>query len=66
MNFKLTEEQRAFRDAVRAFAEKHLREGALARAHDPGYPWDVAQADGRAGAARHHHPRGATAARAAR
>ncbi|MDP3611776.1 MAG: acyl-CoA dehydrogenase family protein, partial [Rubrivivax sp.] len=43
MNFKLTEEQRAFCDAVRAFAEKHLRDGARARAHDPGYPWDVAR-----------------------
>ena len=43
MNFKLTEEQRAFCDAVRAFAERHLREGARARAHDPGYPWDVAR-----------------------
>ncbi len=43
MNFNLTEEQRAFSDAVRAFAEKHLRDGALARAHDAEYPWDVAR-----------------------
>jgi alkylation response protein AidB-like acyl-CoA dehydrogenase len=43
MNFDLTPEQQAFRDAVRGFAEKHLREGALARAHDPDHPWDVAR-----------------------
>ena len=43
MNFELTPEQQTFRDAVRGFAEKHLREGALARAHDPAYPWDVAR-----------------------
>jgi len=43
MNFNLTEEQQAFRDAVTAFAERHLREGALARAHSGDYPWDVAR-----------------------
>ena len=43
MNFELTTEQAAFRDAVRGFAEKHLREGALARAHSPDHPWDVAR-----------------------
>jgi alkylation response protein AidB-like acyl-CoA dehydrogenase len=43
MNFELTAEQRAFRDAVRSFAEKHLREGALARAHSPEHPADVAR-----------------------
>ncbi len=43
MNFSLSEEQRGFCDAVRAFAEKHLRVGALARAHDADYPWDVAR-----------------------
>jgi alkylation response protein AidB-like acyl-CoA dehydrogenase len=43
MNFELTAEQQSFRDAVRGFAEKHLREGALARAHDPAYPWDVSR-----------------------
>ncbi|MDP1693655.1 MAG: acyl-CoA dehydrogenase [Burkholderiaceae bacterium] len=43
MNFNLTEEQRAFCDSVRAFAGKHLHESALARAHDGGYPWDVAR-----------------------
>jgi alkylation response protein AidB-like acyl-CoA dehydrogenase len=43
MNFELTEEQRLFRDSVRGFAERHLREGALERAHNPGHPWDVAK-----------------------
>jgi alkylation response protein AidB-like acyl-CoA dehydrogenase len=43
MNFELTPEQTAFRDAVRGFAERHLREGALARAHEPEHPWDVAK-----------------------
>ena len=43
MDFGLTEEQRVFRDAVQAFAERHLREGALARAHDAEYPWEIAR-----------------------
>jgi alkylation response protein AidB-like acyl-CoA dehydrogenase len=43
MNFELTSEQTAFRDAVRGFAERHLRDGALARAHEPEHPWDVAR-----------------------
>ncbi len=43
MNFELTEEQKQFREAVRGFAERHLRAGALARAHNPDHPWDVAK-----------------------
>ncbi len=43
MDFRLTPEQEQFRDAVRRFAEKHLAPGAHARAHAPGYPWDVAK-----------------------
>jgi alkylation response protein AidB-like acyl-CoA dehydrogenase len=43
MNFQFTPEQEAFRDAVRGFAERHLREGALARAHHTEHPWDVAK-----------------------
>ena len=39
----VTSEQQAFRDAVRGFAEKNLREGALARAHSPEHPWDVSR-----------------------
>src|SRR4051812_1920684 len=43
MNFQLTSDQETFRDAVRGFAERHLREGALARAHQAEHPWDVAK-----------------------
>jgi len=43
MNFELTEEQKQFREAVRGFAERHLRAGSLARAHHPEHPWDVAK-----------------------
>lgn len=43
MNFELTEEQRAFKDSVRGFAERHLARDALARAHDPRFPWEVAR-----------------------
>jgi alkylation response protein AidB-like acyl-CoA dehydrogenase len=43
MDFRLTEEQRAFQDSVRRFAETHLAKGALERAHDERFPWDVAK-----------------------
>jgi alkylation response protein AidB-like acyl-CoA dehydrogenase len=43
MNFEFTPEQQTFRDAVRGFAERHLRAGALERAHNPEHPWDVAR-----------------------
>jgi len=43
MNFELTEEQRQFQEAVRGFAERHLRESALARAHSSQHPFDVAK-----------------------
>ncbi|NQW09404.1 MAG: acyl-CoA dehydrogenase family protein [Alphaproteobacteria bacterium] len=39
----LTEEQMQFRHAVRGFAERHLAAGALGRAHEPGFPFDVAK-----------------------
>ncbi|MFA7436605.1 acyl-CoA dehydrogenase family protein [Castellaniella sp.] len=42
--FSLTPEQRDFQTAVRRFAEKNLRDGAVARAHSREYPWDVARA----------------------
>ncbi len=42
MNFELNEESRAFADSVSKFARAHLADGALARAHTHGYPWDVA------------------------
>jgi len=43
MDFRLTEEQRLFADSVRGFAQRHLAAGALARAHDPAHPFDVAR-----------------------
>ncbi len=43
MDFTFSEEQRLFRDSVRAFAERHLAAGALERAHAADYPWDVAK-----------------------
>lgn len=43
MDFNLTQEQRAFEEAVLGFAERHLAAGALRRAHQDDYPWDVAK-----------------------
>src|SRR5580693_3871799 len=43
MNFDFTEEQKLFAEQVRRFAREHLASGALKRAHDPGFPFDVAQ-----------------------
>lgn len=43
MDFNLTEEQRIFSDAVRAFAERELAAGALQRAHSTEYPWEIAR-----------------------
>ena len=43
MDFSLTQDQRIFADSVRRFAERHLAEGALGRAHARGFPYDVAQ-----------------------
>jgi alkylation response protein AidB-like acyl-CoA dehydrogenase len=43
MQFNFTEEQQAFADSVRRFALAHLEKGALERAHDPRYPFDVAK-----------------------
>lgn len=43
MNFQLTEEQNSFAESVRRFAESELKEGALERAHQPGFPWEVAK-----------------------
>lgn len=49
MDFNLTEEQTMFRDSVAGFAERELRDGALARAHSDDYPWDVAEKMAEAG-----------------
>jgi alkylation response protein AidB-like acyl-CoA dehydrogenase len=43
MDFRLTEEQRTFQAAVRRFAADHLARDAVARAHDEGFPWEVAR-----------------------
>ena len=43
MDFKLTADQEMFRDSVRGFAERHLADGALKRAHQEAYPWEVAK-----------------------
>lgn len=42
MNFEFTEEQKLLAGAVRRFAQDALASGALARAHDPRFPFDVA------------------------
>jgi alkylation response protein AidB-like acyl-CoA dehydrogenase len=43
MDFSLTEDQRLFSDSVKGFAERHLADGALARAHAGTFPWDIAK-----------------------
>ena len=43
MNFEFTEEQRLFAHQVRRFAQEKLAPHALERAHDPRFPFDVAE-----------------------
>lgn len=43
MDFRLTDDQVALRDAVEAMAEEQLAPGALDRAHSAEYPWEVAR-----------------------
>jgi alkylation response protein AidB-like acyl-CoA dehydrogenase len=43
MNFEFTDEQKLFADSVRRFALAHLEKDALARAHNSGFPFDVAK-----------------------
>src|SRR3954463_8299261 len=43
MDFRLTGEQQQFRATVLRFSKKELSSAALQRAHDPGYPWEVAK-----------------------
>ena len=43
MNFDFTEEQKLFAESVRRFAQAHLTKDAIARAHKPGFPFDVAK-----------------------
>ena len=42
MDFNLNEEQKAFAESVRRFAQRELAAGALERAHSHDYPWDIA------------------------
>ncbi|TJV46052.1 MAG: acyl-CoA dehydrogenase [Mesorhizobium sp.] len=43
MDFAFSEEQRLFAESVRRFANDHLKEGALERAHDGAFPWEIAR-----------------------
>jgi alkylation response protein AidB-like acyl-CoA dehydrogenase len=43
MNFEFTDEQKLFAQSVRKFARAELAPGALKRAHDPRFPFDVAK-----------------------
>lgn len=43
MDFELNEETRAFQNSVRGIAERHLKEDALKRAHETGWPWHIAR-----------------------
>jgi hypothetical protein len=49
MNFEFTEEQKLFSESVRKFALVHLENDALKRAHNPRFPFDVAQLMNRQG-----------------
>jgi alkylation response protein AidB-like acyl-CoA dehydrogenase len=43
MDFQFSDDQKLFVESVRRFAVDKLKDGALKRAHDPNYPWDVAK-----------------------
>jgi alkylation response protein AidB-like acyl-CoA dehydrogenase len=43
MDFDYTDEQKLFAESVRRFARENLAGGALKRAHNPGFPHDVAE-----------------------
>lgn len=43
MDFVLSEEQQQFAESVRRFAQDKLKAGALKRAHDSAFAWDIAQ-----------------------
>ena len=49
MNFEFTEEQKLFAEQVRRFALARLAQDALARAHESGFPFDVAKLMSRQG-----------------
>lgn len=43
MDFEFSDEQKLFAETVRRFADDKLKDGALNRAHDLEYPWDIAR-----------------------
>ncbi len=49
MDFSLCATDRAFQESVRGFARRNLAPGAVGRAHDPRFPFDVARAMAEAG-----------------
>lgn len=49
MDFRLPDEIADFHSSVSAFASRSLAPGALARAHEAAFPWDVAEQMGRQG-----------------
>ena len=49
MDFDLTAEQQQFAERVRRFGREHLATDALKRAHQPGFPFDVAALAAEAG-----------------
>ena len=49
MNFDFTEEQKLLAASVHGFAQAHLVDGTLARAHNPRFPFEVAQLMSRQG-----------------
>src|SRR5580704_9064040 len=49
MNFEFSEEQKLFAEAVGKFAHAELEADALKRAHNPRFPFDVAQRMSRQG-----------------
>jgi hypothetical protein len=49
MNFDFTEEQKLLAESVRGFAQAHLAKDIVARAHNPRFPFEVAQLMSRQG-----------------
>jgi alkylation response protein AidB-like acyl-CoA dehydrogenase len=49
MNFDFTDEQKLLAESVRGFAQAHLAKDTLARAHNPHFPFEVAQLMSRQG-----------------
>jgi len=43
MDFQLSDTENQFKDAVSGFAERHLADGALTRAHTDAFPLDIAK-----------------------